>query len=65
MVWRLCDMTDTKLCVPVVTLVAQHYNNLFQQLKKVFKRTIKWNKYKSEMSSQTNNNDLKRFKISD
>ena len=31
---------------------------LLQQLRKGFKRTIKWNKYRSEMTNQTKNNNL-------
>ena len=49
---------DTKLYVPVVTLSAENDNKLLEQLKTGFKRTIKWNKYKSEMSNQTRNNNL-------
>ena len=44
--------------VPVVTLSAENDNKLLQQLKIGFKRTIKWNKYRSEMSNQTKNNNL-------
>ena len=44
---------DTKLYVPVVTLSAENDNNLLVQLKTGFKRTIKWNKHRSEMSNQT------------
>ena len=44
--------------VPVVTLSAENDNKLLDQLKTGFKRTIKWNKYKSEMSNQTINNYL-------
>ena len=44
--------------VPVVTLSAEDDNKLLQQLKTRFKRTIKWNKYRSEMSNQTKNNNL-------
>ena len=44
--------------VPVVTLSAEDDNELLEQLKVGFKRAIKWNKYKSEMSNQTKNNDL-------
>ena len=44
--------------VPVVTLSAENDNKLLEQLKTGFKRTIKWNKYKSEMSNQTKNNNL-------
>ena len=51
-------ITDCKLYVPVVTLSAENDNKLLAQLKTGFKRTIKWNKYRSEMSNQTKNNSL-------
>ena len=51
-------ITDCKLYVPVVTLSAEKDNKLLEQLKKGFKRTIKWNKYRSEMSNQAKNNNL-------
>ena len=47
------DMTDCKLYVPVVTLSAENDNKYIEQLKTGFKRTIKWNKYRSEMPYQT------------
>ena len=43
---------DTKLYVSVVTISAPGDNKLLEQLKTGFKRTIKWNKYMSEMSNQ-------------
>ena len=46
---------DTKLYVPVVTLSAENDNKLLEQLKTGFKRTITWNKYRSEMTNQTVN----------
>ena len=49
---------DTKFYVLVVTLSAENDSKLFEQLKKGFKRTVKWNKYRSEMSNQTVNNNL-------
>ena len=49
---------DTKLYVPVVTLSAENDNKLLEQLKTGFKKTIKWNKCRSEMSNQTKNNNL-------
>ena len=49
---------DCKLYVPVVTLSAEIDNKLLEQLKTGFKRTIKWNKHRSEMSNQTKNNNL-------
>ena len=51
-------MTDTTLYVPVVTLSAQDDNKFLEQFKTGFKRTFKWNKYRSEMSNQTKNNNL-------
>ena len=42
--------------VPVVTFSTQDDNKLLEQLKTGFKRTIKWNKYRSEMSNQSKNN---------
>ena len=51
-------ITDTKLYVPVVTLSTKDDNNFLEQLKSGFKRTIKWNKYRSEMTNQTQNNNL-------
>ena len=44
-------ITDTKLYVPVITLSTENYNKLLEQLKTGFKRTIKWNKYRSEVSN--------------
>ena len=51
-------ITDTKLYVPVVTLSTKNDNNFLEQLKSGFKRTIKWNKYKSETTNQTKTNYL-------
>ena len=42
---------DTKLYVPVVTLSAEHDNELLEQLRTGFKITIKWNKYRPEKSN--------------
>ena len=50
--------TDCKWYVPVVTLSTENDNKLLEQLKTGFQRTIKWNKYRSEMSNQTKNNNL-------
>ena len=40
---------------------AKNDNKLLEQLKTGFKRTIKWNKYRSEMSNQTEKNILNYF----
>ena len=52
------EITDCKLYVPVVTLSAGNDNKLLEQLKSGFRRTIKWNKYMSQMSNQNKNNNL-------
>ena len=44
--------------VLVVTLSTEDENKLLEQVKAVFKRTIKWNKYRSEMSKQIKTNNL-------
>ena len=52
------QITDTKLYVPVVTLSKQNDKKLLEQLQSGFKRTVKWNKYRSQMTVQSNNNNL-------
>ena len=49
---------DANLYVPVVTLSAENDNKLLEQLKTGFKRTITWNKYRSEIITETKNNNL-------
>ena len=49
-------ITYTKLYVPVVTLSKENDIKLLEQLKLGFKRTIKWNKYRSQMTIQPQNN---------
>ena len=44
--------------VPVVTLSTENDKTLLEQLRTGFKRTIKWNKYRSEMTNETKNNNL-------
>ena len=51
-------ITDTKLYVPVITLSTKDDNNFLEQLKSGFRRTIKWNKYRSEITNQTKTNHL-------
>ena len=52
------QITDTTLYVPVVTLLIEIDKRLLEQLRTGFKRNIKWNKYRSEMTNQTKNNNL-------
>ena len=49
---------NTKLHVPVVTLSKENHTKFLEQLKTGFKRTIKWNKYRSQMTIQPQNNNL-------
>ena len=51
-------VTDAQLYVPVVTLSKENDVKLLEQLKSRFKRTIKWNKYRSQMIIQLQNNNL-------
>ena len=44
--------------VPVVTLSTQDDSKLLEQLKTGFKKTIIWNKYRSEMTKQSKTNNL-------
>ena len=52
------QITDTKLYVPVVTLSTENDKGLLQILRTGFEKTIKWNKCRSEMTTQTQNNSL-------
>ena len=49
---------NTKLYVPVVTLSKENDTKLLEQLKTGFTRTIKWNKYRSQMTVQPKNKNL-------
>ena len=57
-------ITDTKLYVPVVILSKENDIKLLVQLKSGFKKNIKWNKYRSQMTIQPKNNKLKLFNLS-
>ena len=46
-------ITDTKFYVAVVTLSKENDTKLLEQLKSGFKRNIKWNKYRSQMTIQS------------
>ena len=52
------QIKDTKLYVPVVTLSKENDIKLLEKLKSGFKKTIKWNKYRSQMTIQPQNNNL-------
>ena len=51
-------IADCKLYVAVVTLPSENANKLLEQLGEGFKITIKWNKYRPQISNQTANNNL-------
>ena len=44
--------------VPVVALSKENDKKLLEQLKSGFKRTVMWNKYRSQMVVQSNNRNL-------
>ena len=41
------EITDIKLYVPVITLSNENDTKVLEQLKSGFKKTIKWNKWRS------------------
>ena len=45
------QIKDTKLYAPVVTLSTENGKKLLEQLKSGFKGTIKWNTYRSQMTT--------------
>ena len=55
------QITDTKLYVPVVALSTENEKRLLELSRTGFKRNIKWNKYRSEMTNQIKNNNLNYF----
>ena len=52
------DINDCKLYVPAVTLSKDDEIKLLTNLKSGFKREIIWNKYRSQMTTETINNNL-------
>ena len=52
------QIKDTKLYVPFITLSKENDTKLLEKLKSGFKKTIKWNKYRSQMTIQPQNNNL-------
>ena len=58
MLQQMQHFEDTKLYVPVVTFLTEDDNNFLEQLKSGFKRTIKWNKYRTEVTNQTKTNNF-------
>ena len=51
-------INDCKLYMPVVTLSKNDEIKLLTNLKSGFTREIEWNKYRSQMSTEANNNNL-------
>ena len=51
-------ITDTKLYAPVDTLSTEDDDKLLEQLKAGSEKTIKRDKYRSEMTNQTKTNNL-------
>ena len=51
-------ITSTKLYVPIATLSINDNSKFLQNIKQGFKRTISWNKCRSEIATQPKNNNL-------
>ena len=52
------EIKDRKLYAPVVALSTEDDDKLLEQLKTGFKRTIKWNKYRSKVTNQVKTSNL-------
>ena len=52
------ELIDTTFYVPVVTLSKENDKKLLEQLKPRFKKTVKWKKYRSQMTVHSKNNNL-------
>ena len=52
------QINNAKLYVPVVTLSINDNIKFLENIKQGFKRTISWNKYRSEITTQPKNNNL-------
>ena len=52
------QINNTKLYFPVVILSINDNIKFLENIKQGFKRTIPWNKYSSEITTQLKNNDL-------
>ena len=59
------QITGTKLYFPVVTLSKENDIKILEQLKTGYKSTIKWNKYRSQMTIQPQNEEETYEKIID
>ena len=57
-------ITNTKLCVPIVTLSTKDNVNLTKQLNGGFKRSIYWNECKSKIETKAaDNNNITKFPL--
>ena len=52
------QINNAKLYVPVVTLSINDNSKLLENMKQGIKRTISWNRYRSEITTQSKNNNL-------
>ena len=52
------QINNAKLYVPVVTLSINDNIKFLENIKQGFKRTISWNKYRSEITTQPKNNNF-------
>ena len=52
------QINNAELFVPVVTFFINDNINFLENIKQGFKRTISWNKYRPEITTQPKNNNL-------
>ena len=56
--WVTFQINNTKIYVPVVTWSVNGNIKFSENIKQKFKRTISWNKYRSEITAQPKSNNL-------
>ena len=52
------QINNAKIYVPIVTFSINDKIEFLENIKQGFTRTISWNKYRSEITTQTNNKTL-------
>ena len=57
-------ITNTKLCIPIVSLSTKDNVNLTKKLNEGFKKSVYWNEYKSKIETkEADTNNLKRVPL--
>ena len=64
MAYTTFKIKNTKLCVPILTLLSKDNVRLVKLLEEGFKRPVYWNEYQTKIESRNlDNNNLTRFSL--